>query len=113
METEEAFYTISTSSRLERFRCKDILWIYKSEKNAVFVTKEKIYKQRISLSDIYKMLPEGDFVFIERGIIVNIPYVNGVDGNEITLSGGEILNASRSYLKKVREEITRYWSRQI
>lgn len=112
-ETEEAFYTISTSSRLERFRCKDIIWIYKSEKNAVFVTKEKMYKQRMPLSDIFKMLPEGDFVFIERGIIVNIPYINGVDGNEITLSGGEVLNASRSYLKKVREEITRYWSRQI
>ena len=112
-ETEDAFYTIFTSSRLERFRFKDIIWIYKSEKNAVFVTKERTYKQRMSLNDIYKVLPEGDFVFIERGIIVSIPQINGVDGNEITLSNGRVVNASRAYLKKVREEITRYWSRQI
>lgn len=112
-ETEDAYYTISTSIRLERFRFKDIIWIYKSEKNAVFVTKEKSYKQRAALNDIYKTLPPGEFVFIERGIIVNIPHINGVDRNTITLSNGEILNASRSYLKKVKEEITRYWSRQI
>ena len=101
------------SSRLERFRFKDIIWIYKSEKNAVFVTKEKLYKQRASLNDIYKLLPQGEFVFIERGIIVNIPHINGVDRNELTLSNGSVLNASRSFLKKVKEEITRYWSRQI
>lgn len=112
-ETEEAFYTITTSCRLERFRFKDIIWIYKSQKNAVFVTKEKIYKQRASLDDIYQLLPEGDFVFIERGIIVSIPHIDGMDGNEITLSGGGTLNASRACLKRVREEITRYWSRQI
>lgn len=112
-EPEDAYYTISMSSRLERFRFKDIIWIYKSEKNAVFVTKEKLYKQRASLNDIYKLLPQGEFVFIERGIIVNIPHINGVDRNEITLSNGRVLNASRSFLKKVKEEITRYWSRQI
>lgn len=112
-ETEEACYTISTNNRLERFRFKDIIWIYKSEKYAVFVTKEKTYRQRATLSDVCKMLPEGDFVFIERGIVVNIPYIDKVNGNEMTLVNGKVLNASRSYLKKVREEITRYWSRQI
>lgn len=112
-ETEAAYYTISTSSRLERFRIKDIIRIYRSEKNAVFVTKEKVYRQRASLNDVYKILPEGDFVFIERGIIVNIPQISGVDKDEITLSNGEVLNASRAYLKKVKEEITTYWSRQI
>lgn len=112
-EPEDACYTISTSTRLEKFRFKDIIWIYKSEKNAVFVTKEKSYKQRISLNDIYKMLPQGEFVFIERGIVVSIPHISAVDRNTVTLSNGEVLNASRSYLKKVKEEITRYWSRQI
>lgn len=112
-ETEASYYTISTNSRLARFRFKDIIWIYKEEKNAVFVTKERTYKQRMSLNDVCKLLPEGDFVFIERGIIVNIPHISGVDKNVIILSNGESLTASRAYLKKVKEDITRYWSRQI
>ena len=112
-ETEDSYYTIETSSRMEEIRFKDIIWIYKSVKNAVFVTKAKSYKQRIPLQDIYRMLPQGEFIYIERGIIVNILHITGFDGNEIALSNGEVLNASRAYLKKVREEITRYWSRQI
>lgn len=59
-ETEDAYYTIETSSRMEKFRFKDIIWIYKSVKNAVFVTKTKSYKQRIPLQDIYRVLPPGN-----------------------------------------------------
>lgn len=112
-ETASDYYTIATNSKLERFRFKDIIQIYRSGKYVVFVTKERTYKQRMSLNDAYKELPEGDFVFIERGIIVNIPHISGMDKNKITLSNNETVTASRAYLKKVKEEITRYWSRQI
>ena len=77
------------------------------------MTKDRTYKQRLSLNDVYKMLPEGDFVFIERGIIVNIFHISGMDVREITLSNQEVVTASRAYLKNVKEEVTRYWSRQI
>lgn len=112
-ETAADYYIISTNNKLERFRFKDIIQIYRNGKYAVFVTKERTYKQRMSLNDAYKALPEGDFVFIERGIIVNIPHISGMDKSKITLSNSEVLTASRAYLKKVKEEITRYWSRQM
>lgn len=98
---------------MEKFRFKDIIRISKNGKYAEFVTKERTYKQRLSLNDVYKMLPEGDFVFIERGIIVNIFHISAMDVREITLSNQEVVTASRAYLKNVKEEVTRYWSRQI
>lgn len=112
-ETEADYYTISTANKLEKFRFKDIVRICKNGKYAEFVTKERTYRQRLSLNDVYKMLPEGDFVFIERGIIVNIFHISGMDVREITLSNHEVVTASRAYLKNVKEEVTRYWSRQI
>lgn len=112
-ETEADYYTISTANKLEKFRFKDIIRICKNGKYAEFVTKERTYRQRLSLNDVYKMLPEGDFVFIERGIIVNIFHISGMDVREITLSNHEVVTASRAYLKNVKEEVTRYWSRQI
>lgn len=112
-ETEADYYTISTANKLEKFRFKDIIRICKNGKYAEFVTKERTYRQRLSLNDVYKMLPAGDFVFIERGIIVNIFHISGMDVREITLSNHEVVTASRAYLKNVKEEVTRYWSRQI
>lgn len=112
-ETEADYYTITTVNKMEKFRFKDIIRISKNGKYAEFVTKERTYKQRLSLNDVYKMLPEGDFVFIERGIIVNILHISGMDVREITLSNQEVVTASRAYLKNVKEEVTRYWSRQI
>ena len=112
-ETEADYYTITTVNKMEKFRFKDIIRISKNGKYAEFVTKERTYKQRLSLNDVYKMLPEGDFVFIERGIIVNIFHISGMDVREITLSNQEVVTASRAYLKNVKEEVTRYWSRQI
>lgn len=112
-ETAADYYTISTGNKLDRFRFKDIIQIYREGKYAVFATKARMYKQRMSLNDAYKELPEGDFVFIERGIIVNISHISRMDKNKITLSNNEVLTASRAYLKKVKEEVTRYWSRRI
>lgn len=117
METEDeeniTYYTISTESRLERFRCRDIIWIYKEGKNAVFVTEKRMYRERTVLSEVKKCLPQEEFIFVERGIIVNLRHVYGVKRNEIELSNSEIIRASRAYSKKVREDIIRYWGQRM
>lgn len=112
-ERDGAYYIISTDSRQERFRCRDIIRIYKEGKNAVFVTKEHVYKQRTSLSEVKRGLPPEEFIFIERGIIVNLRHVYGIKKNGIELSNGEIAMASRAYSQKVKESITRYWGQRI
>lgn len=112
-EDDVNYYIISTDYRVERFRCKDIIWIYKEDKYLVFVTKEKTYKQRATLNEVYQKLPQEEFIFVERGIIVNMYHVYGMKGNEIELSNGRVLTASRAQAKKVRESIVRYWGSRL
>lgn len=112
-ETDDSYYTIATESRFEKFRFKDIIWIYRDEKNAVFVTEEKKYKQRSTLNEVFSRLPQDEFLFVERGTIVNLRHVCGIDKNEILLTNGERVVAGRKHAKNVKERAALYWGRQI
>ncbi|MBQ8519627.1 MAG: response regulator transcription factor [Agathobacter sp.] len=51
------------------------------------------------------------FSKIHSGCVVNLKYVSGYTGNDITLDNGERLTASRGGIKTFKEELSRYWSR--
>lgn len=113
MEKEESFYTISTNSRIEKIRYSDIFWIAKDKKNVEFVTSDGNYQQRATLSDVYSALPEGEFCFIERGIIVNLAYVEQIIKNEVHMKNGSILYASRTHSAKLKHTLAAYWGNKI
>ena len=112
-EDESEFYRIETNFRQEKFKIRDIVRFYKEEKNVKFVTKDKIYQQRISVAEVLDKLSKDEFVPITRGNVVNLRFVRGLGKFEVRLENGECLKVSQANLANLKKQITEYWSRQI
>lgn len=64
-------------------------------------TKEKTYRQRISIHEIERMIPDC-FLRSHRTIIVNIAHITKICGHELYLDTGEILPISSRYLQRIQ-----------
>ncbi len=61
------------------------------------------------LKELYSLLDEKQFVYIDRGTFVNLDYVFQIKGNTVVLRNKEELPASRGMLPKVKMAINRLW----
>lgn len=106
-------YTIQTSSRLERIPYKEIYYIQRDGKNASIVSSAGTSKVRKSLQQVYEELDAPEFLFIDRGYIVNIIQIMKVSAGMAFLKNGEQLPISRSHLQEVKRQINRFWGAHI
>lgn len=61
------------------------------------------------LKELYSLLDDKQFVYIDRGTFVNLDYVFQIKGNTIVLRNREELPASRGMLPQVKLAINRLW----
>ena len=106
-------YTIQTNNRLERIPYKDILYIVRDGKNAEIVSNTSKSKVRKSLQQVYEELDAPEFIFIERGCIVNIIHIMKIQDGMVCLKNQEMLPISRSHLQDVKQQIARFWGAHI
>lgn len=64
-----------------------------------------------AMKELQQELSSDRFSKIHSGCVVNLKYVSGYAGCQITLDNGERLTASRGGIKTFKEELSRYWSR--
>lgn len=64
-----------------------------------------------TIKELQKELSAERFSKIHSGCVVNLKYVSGYAGCDITLDNGVHLTASRGGIKTFKEELSRYWSR--
>ena len=107
-------YLIQTAARIEKIPLKQIVYIQKDGKNAMIIcTDGSVKSVRKSLADVYKELHSEDFVFVERGSIVNIAQIKSIQKEEVLLSNGVRIHASRPRLEEMKERMAAYWSERI
>ncbi|SDG47013.1 LytR/AlgR family response regulator transcription factor [Marvinbryantia formatexigens] len=106
-------YTIRTLSRLEKIPYRDIFYIERDGKNASIVSAGGISKVRKSLQQVFEELNAPEFIFIDRGCIVNIIHVMKISGGMAVLKNGEQLPVSRSHLQDVKRQINQFWGAHI
>ncbi|WP_375180687.1 LytR/AlgR family response regulator transcription factor [Enterococcus rotai] len=109
----ERNYIIRTNSRYEKVLYKNITFIYKSGKNAVFVCENNESKVRKSLKKVYEELDSSEFMFIERGYIVNINQIEKIINGEVFMKNSEILHIGRSFQKEVKIKLADFWSERL
>lgn len=103
------FFNLYNSKQLTRISYKHIYYIYKDAKNSIFILSYGQEKERKSLTDIYKELNPTEFIFIERGYIVNINHITNIKGHILTLENGTQLPISHSHLLNVRNAFLYNW----
>ena len=107
-------YLIQTAARIEKILLKQIVYIQKDGKTAMIIcTDGSVKSVRKSLSDVHKELNSKDFVFVERGSIVNIAQIKSIQKEEVLLSNGVRIHASRPRLEEIKERMAIYWSEHI
>ena len=107
------FYTIRTNSRLEKIPYKEILFIERDGKNARITAANGTAKVRRSLQQVYEELAAEEFIFIDRGCIVNMIHIMQVRDGAAILKNGAALPISRSHLQEVKAQINAYWGAHI
>ena len=106
-------YTIQTASRMEKIPYKDIFYIQRDGKNASIISSVGIAKVRKSLQQVFDELNTPEFIFIDRGCIVNIIQIMKISDGMVVLKNGEQLPISRSHLQEVKQKINQFWGAHI
>ena len=107
------FYTIQSGGRMEKIPYKDIMYIQREGKNAEIYDGNEIKKVRRSLQQIFDELSSEEFIFTDRGCIVNIIHVMQVKDGEAIMKNGDHLPISRSHLQEVKLKINTYWGTHV
>lgn len=106
-------YTIRTNSRFEKIPYREIYYIERDGKNASITAAGGISKVRKSLQQVYAELGAEEFIFTDRGCIVNMIHILQIRDGMAVLKNGEALPISRSHLQDVKEQINHYWGTHI
>lgn len=103
---KEKRYLIESETKWEAVYFEDVLYIEKQGKNVIFhCSDEKTYQQRAPLKQVYDKMPQDDFIYINRGQIVNMKYVVFMGNRYIRLRDKTELDISRYMMDEVRQQI--------
>lgn len=107
---KKRYRMIGTPTSKEMVYYRDIIYItkLKGAKYVRYITRNGEYTERISLSQAMEELNSREFLQIERGYIININHITGVQGTYVYMDNGERVVISRAKLKKVKEAINLY-----
>ncbi len=113
LETDRE-YVIQAAGRMEKIPYKDIFYVQRDGgKNSMIVSSIGTSKVRKSLQQVFEELNTPEFIFIDRGYIVNIIQVMKISDGMAYLKSGETLPISRSHLQEVKQQINKFWGAHI
>ncbi len=86
---------ISDSKKLVKVSYSDILYLESNQNYVNIITKEKKIMALMSLKRVLEQLPSDNFIQVHRQYAVNKLHVEGLEGNQLIVSGYKILVSRR------------------
>ena len=110
-------YILQSSAKLDRIPLKNLLYITHEGKNACLFTNLtdpdtgnfKEYKVRKSLQQVYDELDPAEFIFIDRGCIINLSQVMSIQGSNCILKDGTRLQISQARVQETKDKLLLFW----
>lgn len=101
---EEKTYIICNKRKYIRISYRDIIYIYKDQKNAMFVLAGfRKEWDRSTLQEVYQKLDSTDMYMLDRGIILNLSHIRKIVDGKIVMTDGYELTSSQSHLNSLKE----------
>ena len=111
---ENSVYNIIKNEHVERLSYKQILYMRKDGKYSVVCCLDgREIRIRKPLNEVYQELDDHEFIYTDRGIIVNIALIQKIADHEVVCKNGERLPVSRSKQKEIKQRIVHYWGGKI
>lgn len=109
------FYHVSNQNRIERIPLKNVIYIIRDGKNAVFHMEGNVdeFKVRKTLAKVYESLNPQEFVFIDRGCIINLKNIAGIAYSSCTMTDGTILPVAQSRVAELKKMLNEFWRERI
>lgn len=104
--------SIMTGGSLKVIAISDIIYVEASMHNLIYHTTYGDFKTRESMKSIDSKLPSGLFVKCNVCYLVNMQYIQEVNGDNVTV-GGVDLHISRAKKKSFMNALTDYFGRNI
>lgn len=98
---------------LKKIPYKDIYYIERDGKNASISAAGGVSKVRKSLQQVYEELNAEEFIYIDRGYIVNMIHIMQIKDGMAVLKNGVSLPISRTHLQEVKAKVNNYWGKHI
>ncbi len=102
-------YVVEVAGGLEKILYKNIIFISKDGKYVRIHHKNGEIRERKSLSQMMAFLNAQEFVYINKGCIVNIQQIESLRRDCITAKDGTVFKISRSKYQYVKEKVADYW----
>lgn len=110
----DQYYTIETPTRVEKIPYNKILYIQREGKNSVITMLDgSSTKVRKSLTHVFKDLDPKDFVYVDRGDIVNLAHIMGIKNGIVELQNGIRIPASQAKLELIKTQLSEFWGEHI
>ena len=89
---------------------REIFYIKKEGKNVVFCHTHGESSERKSLIKIAEELPQGQFIEVTRGYLVNASHVMALKNKELIMRNGDRIPVARKNIEDILERIAAYWN---
>lgn len=113
-------YILQSQGRMERIPFKNLLYITHEGKNALLVTniseptgENKSCKVRKTLQQVFAELGGKEFIFIDRGCIVNLSQIMSIREDFCILKDGTRLPVSQSRMQDLKNNLMLFWKQQL
>lgn len=112
------YIVISHYGTISKILCSDIVYIEKEKKYCLIylVSHEDPIHLRKSLKELYLELNSDEFIYINKGIIINLANIIEIQNNSVTVSlkcQKFNLHISRNFQKSFNYHINTYWSKRL
>lgn len=109
LEKEEKYYVIEKKMDVEKIEYRDILYLKKDGRYTVLIHKRGESRVRKALAVVLEELNSPEFIYIDKGCIVNIKHVMGLKEHMVRMRDGMRLPVGTPRLSQVRQAIADYW----
>lgn len=104
-------YLVKRAGVFEKVALREICYIYKEQKNSIFVTLQGKKANRESLKEVAGKLPKEQFVMAERGYIVNLLHVERLEKGMLTMDNGDLIKVGREHNREIMQKMSEYMER--
>lgn len=101
-------YLINNQRKYVQINQDDIIYIYKEQKNAVFVLRNyREERERATLQEVSQKLSNPNMYVLDRSNILNLKHIHKIVEDKIEMSEQHTISSSKGRIISLKEHLTR------
>lgn len=109
-KTADQWIRLHSYRDIQIIKISEIIYLERELRSIKIRTRSSTIYSNESLQKICQMINDPAFIYISRGCVVNISFIEKTEENIIYINNGERFTISRSRVLNVKRSIMEYWN---